>query len=420
MLKFHQALNRSTFIKLSQWMAYLLAFGIPWSNAFFHWGLYLMLIFYVISFDFLKEWRRLAQSSLVILSLVLFSLISLKTIFTEAAFNYAWFDFKHYLKLLGIIPLVLIFKNLKECKYLFISLLAGIAVMMLPTLLDGFGIHHFIKLSDYIRPSAAYGPGDLTYWRMHIQHGFHVVILFLALMLAALYYPKYRIWFLLGALMCMFDILFFIDARMALLSLIIASVFISVFYMKSINFLLALILLPSLVLGSIFMSVNSIDERISSIYAESQLYFVKQNKDTSGGNRLHFWKKSLEQFTKAPIFGNGSGSFKHDMIKHHDPILTPDSSYSHAHNEYLTQLSHYGLCGLFLFLSMILLALKQSIQIKDPWFSKAMFLSTVIFAMNAITDSSLHNPWEGWTFILILSLISITSKIKGADTTSSR
>ena len=176
----------------------------------------------------------------------------------------------------------------------------------------------------------------------------------------------------------------------------------------------------SLVLGSIFMSVNSIDERISSIYSESQLYFVKQNKDTSGGNRLHFWKKSLEQFTKAPIFGNGSGSFKHDMIKHHDPILTPDSPYSHAHNEYLTQLSHYGLCGLFLFLSMILLALKQSIQIKDPWFSKAMFLSTVIFAMNAITDSSLHNPWEGWTFILILSLISITSKIKGADTTSSR
>jgi O-antigen ligase len=419
-MKFPQTLNRSTFLKLSQWMAYLCAFGMPWSNAFFNWGLYLMLIFYFISFDFLKEWRRLAQSSLAILSLVLFSFITFKTVFSEAAFNYAWFDFKHYVKLLGIIPLVLIFKNLKECRYLFISLLAGVSVLMMPTLLDGFGINKFIKLSDYIRASAAYGPGDLTYWRMHIQHGFHVVLLFSSLMLAALYYPKYRIWFLLGALMCMLDILFFIDARMALLSLIIVSVFILYFYMKSIKFFLALILLPSLVLGSIFMSAHSIDERLSSIYTETQLYFVKQNKDTSGGNRLHFWKKSLEQFLKAPIFGNGSGSFKDDMIKHRDPILTPDSSYSHAHNEYITQLSHYGLFGALLFLSMILLALKQSIQIKDPWFSKTMFLSTLIFALNAITDSSLHNPWEGWTFVLILALISIASKIKDVDKTSLR
>ena len=179
-MKFLQILNRSKFVKLSQWMAYLCAFGIPWSNAFFNWGLYLMLIFYFISFDFLKEWRRLAQSSLVILSLFLFSLITFKTVFSEAAFNYAWFDFKHYLKLLGIIPLVLIFKSLKECKYLFISLLAGVSVLMMPTLLDGFGI---VKLSDYIRSNAAYDSKDLTYWRMHIQHGFHVVILFSSLIL---------------------------------------------------------------------------------------------------------------------------------------------------------------------------------------------------------------------------------------------
>jgi O-antigen ligase len=108
------------------------------------------------------------------------------------------------------------------------------------------------------------------------------------------------------------------------------------------------------------------------------------------------------------------------MIEHHDPILTPDSVYSHAHNEYLTQLSQYGIGGLFLFLSMILMALRQSFQIKDSWFSKTMFLSTLIFSINAITDSSLHNPWEGWTFVLILSLISVASKIKASGSRSSR
>lgn len=400
------------FLKISQWMGYLCVFGIPWSNAFFNWGFYLMLLFYLISLKFLKDWKRLGQSSLVILSLILFSLISLKTIYSEAVFDYAWFDFKHYIKLLGIIPFVLIFKNLNDRKYLFISLLAGIAVLMLPTLLDGFGINHFIKLSDYIRPNAAYGPGDLTYWRMHIQHGFHVVILFSSLMLAALYYPAYRIWCLLGALMCALDILFFINARMALLSLLISMGFILYFYFKSIKFFLALMLISSLAFASFFMAAHSIDKRLSSIYSETKLYYAENNKDTSGGNRLHFWKQSIDQFTKAPIFGNGSGSFKQDLIERDDPILKIDSVYSHAHNEYLTQLSQYGIGGLFLFLSLIFMSLRQSFQMKDPWLSKSMFLSTIIFSINAMTDSSLHNPWEGWTFVLLLSMIAMCQTFK--------
>jgi O-antigen ligase len=412
MMKFPQIRNHLTPLKISQWMGYLCAFGIPWSNAFFNWGFYLMLLFYLISLEFLKDWRRLGQSSLVILSLILFSLISLKTIFTEAVFDYAWFDFKHYIKLLGIIPFVLIFKNLNDCKYLFISLLAGIAVLMLPTLLDGFGINHFIKLSDYIRPNAAYGPGDLTYWRMHIQHGFHVVILFSALMLAALHYPAYRTWFLLGALMCGLDILFFINARMALLSLLISMGFILYFYMKSIKFFISLMLILSFASASFFMAAHSIDDRLSSIYSETKLYYAENNKDTSGGNRLHFWKHSIDQFTKAPIFGNGSGSFKQDLIERDDPILKIDSVYSHAHNEYLTQLSQYGIGGLFLFLSLIFMSLRQSLQMKDPWLSKSMFLSTIIFSINAMTDSSLHNPWEGWTFVLLLSMIAICQTFK--------
>ena len=393
-------------------MGYLCAFGIPWSNAFFNWGFYLMLLFYLISLEFLKDWRRLGQSSLVILSLILFSLISLKTIFTEAVFDYAWFDFKHYIKLLGIIPFVLIFKNLNDCKYLFISLLAGIAVLMLPTLLDGFGINHFIKLSDYIRPNATYGPGDLTYWRMHIQHGFHVVILFSSLMAAALYYPAYRIWCLLGALMCALDILFFIDARMALLSLIIISGFILYIYCKSIKFFISLMLISSLAFASFFMATHSIDDRLSSIYSETKHYYSGGIRDTSGDNRLYFWGISIDQFTKAPIFGNGSGSFKHYMIEHNDPVVTIDSVFSHTHNEYLTQLSQYGIGGLFLFLSLIFMSLRQSLQMKDPWLSKSMFLSTIIFSINAMTDSSLHNPWEGWTFVLLLSMIAMCQTFK--------
>lgn len=212
--------------------------------------------------------------------------------------------------------------------------------------------------------------------------------------------------------MCVLDILFFINARMALLSLYISVGFLLYFYLKPIKFFLALILISSLAFASFFMVAHSIDKRLGSIYSEAQLYYTKDNKDTSGGNRLHFWGHSIDQFTKAPILGNGSGSFKQDMIERNDPILTIESGYSHTHNEYLTQLSQYGICGLFLFLSMILISLRQSLQIKNLWLSKSMFLSTIIFSINAITDSSLHNPWEGWTFILLLSMVSTFQKFK--------
>ena len=212
--------------------------------------------------------------------------------------------------------------------------------------------------------------------------------------------------------MCALDVLFFINARMALLSLLISMGFILYFYIKSIKFFIALILISSLGFASFFMAAHSIDKRLSSIYSETKLYYSQDSRDTSGNNRLYFWEISIDQFTKAPILGNGSGSFKQYMIEHNDPVVTIDSVFSHAHNEYITQLSQYGICGLFLFLCMIFMALRQSLQIKDPWFSKTIFISTLIFSINAITDSSLHNPWEGWTFILVLSIISIQQNLK--------
>ena len=93
------------------------------------------------------------------------------------------------------------------------------------------------------------------------------------------------------------------------------------------------------------------------------------------------------------------------MITDSDPIAS--LGHRHAHNEYLTQLSQYGLIGFLLLISIITISLKNAKKIEDLWLSHVITTGIIVFALNALTDSSLHNDWEGWAFVLFVSIASI-------------
>jgi O-antigen ligase len=48
-------------------------------------------------------------------------------------------------------------------------------------------------------------------------------------------------------------------------------------------------------------------ERVTAIYTETRSY-EQQNQDTSSGERIEFWKKSLRFIERAPLLGHGTGS----------------------------------------------------------------------------------------------------------------
>ena len=100
------------------------------------------------------------------------------------------------------------------------------------------------------------------------------------------------------------------------------------------------------------------------------------------------------------------------MITDNDPLSS--LGHRHPHNEYLTQLSQYGLIGFLLLISIITISLKNAKKIQDPWLSNVIATAIILFALNSLTDSSLHNDWEGWAFILFVSIACVNiSKEKG-------
>lgn len=397
------------FLDLNRWMAILCAFGIPWSNASFNIGFYSMLIFFTLSLAFLDRWQQVLKTPVVIIVLSLFAMISLETIYSNSRMDLANFDFIHYRKLLAIPLLVAIFTTNEHKKQLLFGYCLGVAVLMLPTLLDGFGIVHFFNFNITSYRNAAYsasqnGVPNLVYWRNQIVHGFHVSILFSACLIGAFHYKKYRYILLIISGLCLIDIVFFIYGRMALLSLLTSIITMIIIYSptkKHIALILTFIVLAS---SATYFIVPTIQTRLNSIINEESAYKKDNNISTSGGIRLHYWAKSWQLFKQSPIIGNGSGSFRQSMIINNDPLAS--LGHRHTHNEYLTQLSQYGVIGFLLLTSIILISLRNAIKIADPWLSNLLITGIIVFALNALTDSSLHNDWEGWAFVLFVSMAS--------------
>ena len=397
---------QTNFRTMARYMAMLSAFGIPWSNGFFNVGFYLMMTCFILSLNYRFNWRDIITTPAVIIALTLFTYILIRTIFSSAPWDIGRPDLFNYRKLLAIPVFICLFTNTAHKKQLAVSYCLGVCVLMLPTLIDGFGYANVIEHVSFFRKNAAYllshqGAPNLVYWRNQIVHGFHVAVLFSACIFGAFYCKKYKPLLITIALLCAVDLLFFIYGRMALLSLFFALGVIAIMVLKSKKHMAFFIVSLTLVAMTAYVSLPTIKVRLSSIQSETTKYFSNEDLTVSAGQRLHFWKVSWKLFEEAPIFGVGSG-FKYQLKIINDPLSKYD--YGHTHNEYLTQLSLYGLVGFVLLISLIIITLKNSRKIEDKWLANLTTTGVLIFCLNALTDSSLHNDWEGWTFVLFASI----------------
>ena len=165
----------------------------------------------------------------------------------------------------------------------------------------------------------------------------------------------------------------------------------------------------SIIAFSIFFS-NSLQLRLYSIYNQFSDFWYLADYTSSGGQRLHFWSISIRLFLENPLLGAGAGAFEHYLLTTHDPLAP--TSFLHTHSEYLTLLSLYGLVGFGLFMYLLMYFFKSLGNISNLKIRCILFVSMCIFLFNALTDSSLNNEWEGWTFILFVAIVAACSLSK--------
>lgn len=402
-------------LKLSRWFGLMCVFGIAWSNAFFRVGLAGLLVSSLFSGVYRKHARACLRQPLTWLALGFFLMVLASALIAGHPAEMAFYDVEHYRKLLMIPVFALVFQSLREHRQLLLAYGLGVLVLMLPTLLDGFGIFHALGIDFSAYRNEAYrvslhGAPNLVYWRMQIVHGFHVDVLLAMAAFGAILMPRWRIPLGLLCVLCIVDVLFFIYGRMALLSLILVVVCVAIYLLPTRRAKLLGLLGLMVMAGSAYWFIPDVTTRINSIESEATGYFEQGDIKTSGGERLYYWKLALEMWRKAPLLGEGAGAFREELLARHGPGAL--QGYRHPHNEYFMQLAEFGLLGIGLFLAMVVIMLNSVRRIEDRWLAWSLTVAILVFCLNAVTDASLHNDWEGWTFVVIASIACASRRFR--------
>ena len=109
------------------------------------------------------------------------------------------------------------------------------------------------------------------------------------------------------------------------------------------------------------MPNNRIMERIDVARKDIQLYLDNKDGNTSLGARFEMWKSALEMVKENPLFGWGiQGATEKRKQETKEKIATGNiGQFTHAHNQYLDDLSKRGIIGLLALLAVLFIPLRS-------------------------------------------------------------
>ena len=109
------------------------------------------------------------------------------------------------------------------------------------------------------------------------------------------------------------------------------------------------------------MPNNRIMERINVAQKDIQLYLDKNNGNTSLGARFEMWKSAIAMAKEKPLFGWGiQGATEKRKQETKEKIATGNiGQFTHAHNQYLDDLSKRGIVGLLALLAVLFIPLRS-------------------------------------------------------------
>ena len=152
-------------------------------------------------------------------------------------------------------------------------------------------------------------------------------------------------------------------------------------------------------------------QRVENVAVEYQEY-KESHLATSTGQRLEWWGKSIDFISKAPLFGNGTGSitqlFSRDSAgmtaAWTDPVANP-------HNQTLNVAIQWGALG-----CLVLYAMWCSHLLLFEGFSLPAWIGLIVLVQNFVSslfNSHLFDFNEGWIYVLGVGVAGgVTARMK--------
>lgn len=398
---------QSNAYRVAQFAVLFMALSSPISRAAFNIGVGLLILGWVFSFDYSKKWQKIKTSYISLAILLFFSIVCLSVIYTSASQELAWKQVSTYSKLLYIPLIISIWRDnnktdrnwLKYTKLAFIfSLIILIAAVYINIILSmtvgGFSMY---KGVFYHRIAQGMMLSYIAVWslqKIYYQINFQKYIL--------------GILFSLLFLLSLASVFYFNHSRAAHLGLFFGVLVCTIMLFRG-KYLF--IILPIIILSSVIIIKSPvISSRFTTAWNEAQNFQLKAQENTSVGARLKAWEGSVEQWIKAPILGNGAGSYKQWAYSNIHANTCKMGVCDQPHNQYLVVASELGVLGLVGLLAIIVAPLiKQSYRLQSTHI--LLYSFSAIFWVMALTDSTILIRPYLFFYIMSISLLLLEYKL---------
>jgi O-antigen ligase len=373
--------------------AVLVAAALPWSTSLVGIFVAVWLIAVAPTLN-LKTFKELLTRPICALPIALFALAVAGTLWSDAPWGARLYAIGPTVKLLVLPVLIYHFERSTRGVWVFVAFLVSCSLLMAMSWIVAFD------------PNLSLKPPGLADRGIFVKNYIDQSQEF-ALCAVALIYPIVKFLgqrkFLAGALLTALSLSFVINmafvivSRTALFTTPVMLLVFTLIHLKLRGIIITICIAATLV-GAVWFTSPVLRERTTSVISQYNLY-EQSNEATSVGLRLEFWRKSLQFFAEAPLFGHGTGStrglFDHAAI---GQTGAAGEVVGNPHNQTLNVAVQWGALGVLVLYAMWLVHL---LLFRGSDLGSSIGLLVVI--QNIITslfNSHLFDFHEGWMYVL--------------------
>lgn len=242
-------------------------------------------------------------------------------------------------------------------------------------------------------------------FKLHITHNLFMAFTAFACAVQARYAatPRRRgIWVAL-ALLAAFNVLFMVQGRTGHLVLLVLLIYIGIVWLRWKGVAITLAAIGVLGVLTYALPSSSLHQRAALAYHEFSAAQPDVAATTSVGQRMEFYRNTLEIVRQRPLLGAGTGGFRQayaEQVRGSERVATHN-----PHNEYLMVAAQLGLAGLLLLLALFAVQWRAAARLpamREQMLARGMVLSVMVASA---VSSTLIDHAEGWFYVWMSGLL---------------
>jgi len=379
------ALDREQARKFADVLAAAVVAAIPWSTS----GIYILVVAWLIALlptirpD---DVRAVMRHPAAWLPVALVALSAIGMLWAHVPWSERFVGFGAFFKLLTIPLLLIQFRESERVHWVLLSFLGSCILLLLASyggVAIGYSFRSFgVPVRDYIAQSgefilcvAGLFYVAMTYWAQRRTALMLAILAVIVLFLANVFYVT--------------------SSRTSLVTVPLLFV---LFALTQCRWTQMFALLASVVVVAaiVWASSTYVQERILGIFTEVETHGIN-NKPTSSGERVEFWRQSLTIMEQAPVIGHGTGSVKAKFAEVVAAENTGRQPTVNAHNQTFMVAIQLGFAGVLVLYAMWVAHFTLFVRGAGlvAWIGLAVVAQNVI---GCLFNSHLFDVVQGWTY----------------------